>query len=1056
MLKYEIKLTDDSIRQEKLVWSEKYLAPDLSYVSGVTSQDYHLEKFNGLPLANTIVNDTNSSAMLDTENVTRQGYVIISGKTYEVNSGSVIDYSVVESGDTINYDYLFLNGKYYYSYDGSDFIIDNWLSATTEGVVEPVTIKVSGTSAATIDTIAWIEDGIVNIDGHDYFFEKDVAVDSTTTGGLKYYEDGECLAFSSITDCKAIECHPFESASDYINVTKFILTKKDEINETFDKISFCKRFYYIRYKDYYLPIREVISGDVFTFKCDVPNYALGTNKPQNDNEYYKTIEYDVYGINDESGVIDKTPLSGEVSSSLTETFDMLFDDASCVVIEDGAFKIEHDIMNANEGKLIAIYLDNDTTNIAIGDKLKLVDSSATAHTQNVYTIDEFEFNESGDTNFVLFNRTKYKVENNLCDKVVINENEYQIDYINGKVESADCLVEIGEEKVPMYISGVTNGKYSSGTLMRYGKIISGESMSAITATYSIKPYSGVTIDNKRYIIEEETTSSITESGIVVDETKYYARLDRNNEYTFVVNETIGSRVLICSPDINTTDFTDEFNDYISRIICKDVVDKQSDMVLYVKNKIFGDKEITQELAFQIDTQPNSSDDYFNLFDNLDVYSKNGYIHIPLSLTNGQGGDTIQDDVVEHQFFEDVKKRAINPIVDMEKDIYLPKYIDSLDGKYIGSDTVFKPIKEIRVNLHFRTRDLDSWKVNEDYNNISTSAISNNWFVTDYHPYIDMLDQGSGETLMRTSDLVGLLYFTNDDVYYQKSKLAKSFLRFSFYDSVDPQTQSLLATSCVFVDEHKLFKTFIDNSRKNIYDFGYVAEPKRNETVEGKVINKISVTTEFLGFRKDNGTTYISSDNPYKTFGGVIIDDSHRIGSEFIINNKYETDTSSEGYYLYIFREYSENLMPKPIYMKVEFNHAGIGKTIPFIIPMEWSEPNDRNGDKTPVSALTLSGDDLKKLKKGVKLADVYAQTYIPLYAVYDFQNKEYVYVFDSRYAREDSNDTINLNLFELKIMNEDTVKDGERKDITYKRQERAIIDVNRNQFEPTDKECSSE
>ena len=50
-----------------------------------------------------------------------------------------------------------------------------------------------------------------------------------------------------------------------------------------------------------------------------------------------------------------------------------------------------------------------------------------------------------------------------------------------------------------------------------------------------------------------------------------------------------------------------------------------------------------------------------------------------------------------------------------------------------------------------------------------------------------------------------------------------------------------------------------------------------------------------------------------------------------MNNKHVTDTSSEGFYLYIFREYAEKLHPKPIYMKIEFNHAGIGKQIPFLI-----------------------------------------------------------------------------------------------------------------------------
>ena len=195
MLKYEIKLTDDSFRQEELVWSEKYLAPDLSFVTGVTSQSYHLEKFNKLPLSNSMISNSYSIAELETENAKREGYIVIKNKRYEVNSGSVVDYSVESSGSVTNYDYLFLNGKYYYSYNNSGFTIDNWLSGTTNGVVT-TSVKVSGSSAVTIDTVAWIEDGIVSVDGYNYIFDKEEQIDANTIGGLKYSEDGECLPYS--------------------------------------------------------------------------------------------------------------------------------------------------------------------------------------------------------------------------------------------------------------------------------------------------------------------------------------------------------------------------------------------------------------------------------------------------------------------------------------------------------------------------------------------------------------------------------------------------------------------------------------------------------------------------------------------------------------------------------------------------------------------------------------------------------------------------------------------------------------------------------------------
>jgi predicted RNA-binding protein with PIN domain len=102
--------------------------------------------------------------------------------------------------------------------------------------------------------------------------------------------------------------------------------------------------------------------------------------------------------------------------------------------------------------------------------------------------------------------------------------------------------------------------------------------------------------------------------------------------------------------------------------------------------------------------------------------------------------------------------------------------------------------------------------------------------------------------------------------------------------------------------------------------------------------------------------------------------------------------------------------------------------------------------------LTLSNNnnnnnDLAELKKGVKLEDSYAQSYIPLYAVYDFKNKEYAYVFDNRYVDANEN-SITLNLFEIKYADDskdtagdDEIKD-EIKDVTNGRQIVAKININ--------------
>ena len=43
MLKYSVRLTDKDIKNNVLQWREKYLAPDLSYISGVTDVSSHIK-----------------------------------------------------------------------------------------------------------------------------------------------------------------------------------------------------------------------------------------------------------------------------------------------------------------------------------------------------------------------------------------------------------------------------------------------------------------------------------------------------------------------------------------------------------------------------------------------------------------------------------------------------------------------------------------------------------------------------------------------------------------------------------------------------------------------------------------------------------------------------------------------------------------------------------------------------------------------------------------------------------------------------------------------------
>lgn len=1129
MLRYEVKLGKDNFKQRELEWSEKYLSPDLSFISGVTDTAYHLEKFKALPSESSIIN-SDSLLSVDAHNVTRQGFVVAIQKKFKIYTGSTYDYSVDKEGKELNHEYVKINGKYFYKYEGK-FFIDNLLNYDenrTDKISEYIEVEPDG-EYIKVDTVYWIEDGKVLIDGNEYIYDKDEGDD----GIIKFGENGNALEASAVTDCDEFEYHPYKSSNYYQEVTKFSLGKQEEITEKFIRISFCRYYYYIKYKNHYCQIKRKITGDTsFKFVCEIPLYVVsgGTLDDERIEYNLEPKEYDVYFANDSGneGQQDEYEKAREAGNIIDDAhydehgiklLDELKDVVAFVYVEEdnSYFKVEHDIVNANSGNEIGINMENIYSPLKVGDKVELIDTTEERHKSLVYN----SYYYSGkDENFVLFNGKKYLVQENICDKVVINNNEYDIDYISGKTVGIDCMVLIGDERVPMKIESVDGGDYEAGELKRYGRIMSGASKVSVEAKYSIKQYDGIVINGKKYIILDESVG-------------LYSYIDLPNRYTFIISEIIGNSLYICKPFINSTDFTDDFDRFISEEICRDVVEKQYAFDLQIKNKVFGETEITEELAFRSSETPKSSSDFYDLFKDLKIYVDSGYIHIPLSLSMNVANNIQQDDIVTREFFEKEKKKAINPIVDMEKDIYTPKFIygyyedngdihEYEDGDYKtyrDSKTIFKPIYNINLNFHFRTRDLSSWKINDGFNQLRYSADTvnhsvDNWFITDFYPYREILyNKKNKETrgfnlpqdrminkewtervdiLQETSDLMGLLYFTNDDIFYQRSKVAKSFARLSFYDSTDPQTQSLLATSCIFVDEHSLFKKFIDNSRKNIYEYGQYEEPEYekdedtgfiiNDVLSGvpktdvttmHKFNKISVNTEFLDRKRtntredgtnNNGLIFDEKEDSLK----IIINEDRRISSRLVVDNKYITDTSSEGFYLYIFREYAEKLHPKPIYMKIEFNHAGIGKMIPFIIPMHWSGNTTDSGETgynkmypehvlrmSSISANSITGlNDLEELKRGIPLSYTYAQTYIPLYAVYDFENKEYGYVFDNRYVEQDSDGTLNLNLFELKIMNESDEKidedseEGKKKlnDIKHNLQERAIININEMQF----------
>jgi hypothetical protein len=124
------------------------------------------------------------------------------------------------------------------------------------------------------------------------------------------------------------------------------------------------------------------------------------------------------------------------------------------------------------------------------------------------------------------------------------------------------------------------------------------------------------------------------------------------------------------------------------------------------------------------------------------------------------------------------------------------------------------------------------------------------------------------------------------------------------------------------------------------------------------------------------------------------DNNFRLSARFSVKNKYDATKSSEGFYLYLFpNEVTKENKPKTIYMKVEFNHAKYGKTIPFLYFKEGIRD----------SYLENGSIDIESY-----LNDLH----IELEVKYDENTQSYMYYLP-QYTNE--NNEIILNLFEPRI-----------------------------------------
>lgn len=376
------------------------------------------------------------------------------------------------------------------------------------------------------------------------------------------------------------------------------------------------------------------------------------------------------------------------------------------------------------------------------------------------------------------------------------------------------------------------------------------------------------------------------------------------------------------------------------------------------------------------------------------------VNINVPIVNTFETNLIQMELLNEYFVETEKKKAINRITDIEKDVYYP---------CIPNNNSFGDVYTIKFNLHFREHRGDDWLIENEsfWNCIEQSFDENN---KPKEGSAKIINTPQKMTTDNRSDLLSFLGFTNEDVHFQKNKLKKSFLRLMYFDSTNPANQNMIGYSTIFFDTGDMFAKYIKyNEEKN-----YVAVN----------MNK----NQYGVYNISEGKTGIRVNR--ESFN-----EKTRLSSQFVVKSKNTSKASSEGFYLYIWKDNSTPL-PQDLYMKVEFNHAGYGRTIPFMMPY-WD--SKKWSGKKGIKSFTEILKDWNDIKK--QQLDQYGRiqwenntdghygirqytkfSYIHLKYRYDKETDKHIYYLDPdtygniKYPTgDDGNKYIEINLYEAKV-----------------------------------------
>jgi hypothetical protein len=366
------------------------------------------------------------------------------------------------------------------------------------------------------------------------------------------------------------------------------------------------------------------------------------------------------------------------------------------------------------------------------------------------------------------------------------------------------------------------------------------------------------------------------------------------------------------------------------------------------------------------------------------------------------------------YIEKIKKNNINKIIDYERYQYTPMYYDGkipeeYNGVTIDADEYLKEnsdkiddklkrVNEIKFRLYFRKKDFtlydeDGSIIAETGDTNATDYVDFGTWQTDDTGYWNNYDlRSDGKCLVDVykgyniyGDLLGNLGFTDDDVYFQKDAFKKSFLRLSFYDSPNRETQKLLYYSTIYFDTNVFSSNYIKGLNAWREDETYT--PRYNQLVFA-----YDIADKF----KKKGASVLTA--------------------EMSCSDKYDDSRSSDGFYLHLFDKLVSGNTCTPIYMKAEFNNAKFGKTVPMIRPI-FGRTNRRippTNSSFPREYMRGKKNDAGDVYNWVDMNMLLQDMYTKLYIKYDFNTQQFVW-FVPQSVDTNINETLTFEFFEPRV-----------------------------------------